>query len=503
MIQAFSARSDVECHSSVDERSAAFMALGLSIGLKKPVAICCTSGTAALNFYPAVAEAFYSGNPLLVITADRPPERIDNWEGQCIRQSGLFDQHILSSYDTPASYGDESVFVKIATQAYTQAQLYMGPVHVNMPFEEPFYEDSNPMLKPTPGFEDAPKVFDPIPQDLEDELKAAQSVLWLNGASCPKGKIRYNANMVVLSDVISNQGENMDHWEAFISSSSDLEDLSPDLIITTGSYFLSKKLRIWLAGIDHLTHWHMGSQKEIPTPFKTQPRAVNCDPQEVADLLKTIGQNHSYVENWESRMALFKEQFNSLPWGGFTEFSVVSTLYDKLPDRSVLHVSNSMPIRYVGYLKKRGIDQYSNRGTSGIDGCTSTALGFAKTTSEPVFLFTGDLAFFYDANAFWTNDIPTNLKVIMLNNQGGGIFRLIDGPSRFPQSLVWQTTPHQRSGRHVADDHRLGYFTCSTWAELTREWEDFLNHPGCAVLEVKTDMKFNEEFYSEFKHIKV
>ncbi len=504
LINGFLSSSEVTCHSVIDERSAGFVALGMAQKLKTPVAVCCTSGTAALNLYPSIAEAYYSEIPLIVLTADRPSENIDNWEGQCIRQTHIFAQHILASFETSDDYTDSDRFREVAETAYSKAS--QGPVHVNMPFREPFYYQSEPKNAPNDIQEnDDIQTYGRIPDRLINDLKEARRILWLNGASLPMDEIPLGSNRVVFSDVISNQPDSIQHWDGILSSKTSLEErYSPDLIISTGKFFVSKPLRTWLKGIKNLTHWHIGTEKDIPTPFGTRPKTAKVEFQHIIDRIQSNPHQESYLNVWQELQKNYTRHFSELGWNQFNEFSAIRKVHESLPVNSILHVANSMPVRYLGFLKKKlGLTYYSNRGTSGIDGCTSTALGYAKISEKNVFLITGDIAFFYDCNGFWVDHVPPNFKIVLMNNNGGGIFQLIDGPNEFSNSLTLQTTPHNRSAQHLCNDYGLAYFKAENWHHYEIKWDEFLNHSGAAVFEIQTNMKTNKEFYDNFRNIEL
>ena len=490
----------VEIHSVVDERSAGFIALGLAQQTNTPVVVCCTSGTASLNLYPAIAEAYYSETSILVLTADRPAESVDNWEGQCIRQDHVFDKHVLASFTTPESLSDKSIFRQCAIDSIKTAISGNGPTHVNMPFAEPFYnkwEDDGFRVNPI-QLETVNKVD--VPDDLVSDIAQASKILWLNGASREKIDIQFPANLPVWSDVISNVKQTSKHWESLVSNGLDVP--KPDLIITTGKYFVSKKLRSYLRTVVNLKHWHVNDGSSIPAPFGTNPHSINCDLQTVVDLVEAHYTHTEYKETIDTLNDAVKQQIVNLHWETLTEMSAIRDLYRMLPPRSVLHISNSMPIRYVGLMDRRSdLVHAANRGTSGIDGCTSTALGAAIATDETVFLFTGDIAFLYDINAFWQTQIPHNLRIVVFNNEGGGIFELIDGPNQHPSSLAYQTTPHNRSIKELSAHFGLDYLQVNESTNASERYSQFILSTKPTILEVKTDRKNNNAFLGDYRNV--
>lgn len=491
----------VQLHTCVDERSAGFIALGLAQNTQTTVALCCTSGTAGLNYYPAIAEAFYSKTPLIVLTADRPPESIDNWEGQCIRQENVFSQHTHASFQTPVDATNEAVFLQIGRCAAQQAFLCQGPVHVNMPFREPFYENWH-----TPRFnvvQSEPLIseHEHIPNAMVGDIQLANKILWVNGASRSIEKAPYPNNLVVFSDVISNQSHGIDGWESLLMTKAiHDEDLLPDVLITTGTYVVSKNLRSFLKRANNLKHWHISDQKNVPSPYNTKPRITNCEIKGAIRAVESNYKNFEYKQRMDGVLNEIKKSLTALNWENDSEFSAIRLLYNSIPNDTILHVSNSMPIRYVGLLPLRtNVFHAANRGTSGIDGCTSTAVGYAKATDKPVYLFSGDLAFLYDINGLWQDVLPSNLKIVVFNNQGGGIFELIDGPKEHPETIAWQTTDHNMDMQHLANHFKIDYLKSTTFQELEACLKHFHSSTKPILLEVQTQRSLNNSFYQDFR----
>ncbi|MFT5513375.1 MAG: 2-succinyl-5-enolpyruvyl-6-hydroxy-3-cyclohexene-1-carboxylate synthase [Bacteroidia bacterium] len=491
----------VELHSVVDERAAGFVALGLAQQTNTPVVVCTTSGTASLNLYPAIAEAFYSQTPLVILTADRPASAIDNWEGQCIRQMNVFDNHILESYQTPESVDTIYEFEDVATNAIQLAVVQHGPVHINMPFEEPFYSDWSEQKFSGVEKKTIQEKFDPIPQAFQYDVKKAKNILWLNGASRTTEVYEYPSNLVVWSDVISNKNKTTNLWENLLFSQDSITLSKPDLIVTTGQYFVSKPLRSYLRSVKGLSHWHINDGAEIPTPFETKPNTMHC---EVTEVLKTVSQNYRSTDFYnaiqKADLHLNNEQL-LMRWDDFSEFSALRKVYKELPSESILHIANSMPIRYLAMLPIReDLVHAANRGTSGIDGCTSTAVGYAMATKKPVYLFTGDLAFLYDINGLWQKHMPENLRIVVFNNNGGGIFELIDGPVEHKETLPYQTTDHNRSIADMAKHFDFHYQLADSFVGLEKSLKMLLDSPKQVILEVKTERRLNKSFLNSYKH---
>lgn len=507
LIKSFiAAEKYLTCHSVTDERSAGFVGLGLAQSTKKPVVLCCTSGTASLNYYPAIAEAYYANIPLIVITADRPPHSIDNWEGQSIRQENVFTNHILKSFKTPHEEFDLNHFKLIADEAARLASREEGPVHINMPFNEPFYDHWKQQSYKRPSSEVAEKKeFLASTNLIQEDIKQANKILWLNGADRSLSDYSYPENLVVLSDVISNKNQTIPHWESILGAIDHTnENYQPDLIISTGTYFVSKKLRQFLQQAKGAKHWHLGSPKGQPDPFHTKPNFLSVKVNAILNLIQQNYAQKDYIKTWEAAKHRVKTHYENLNWKLFNEFTVSKYVHDQITPGAVLQISNSMPIRYMDYLdRSEDLLFLANRGTSGIDGCSSTAVGYSFGTYKDVYLITGDIAFFYDINAFWQHKLPDNLKIILLNNSGGGIFELINGPTNHLDSLPWQTTDHKRNAKAIAEHFGIDYYQASDFNSLRSCWNDFNTKKSISILEVQTDRENNKEFMRLFNTFKL
>lgn len=503
VIRAFLAMQGINCYSASDERSAAFMAMGHSLATREPVAVVCTSGTALLNFYPAITEAYYSGIPLLVISADRPAKLIDQWEGQCIRQMDVFDKHIGPSLQfdplLPETTGS-------AVNGVLNGLKKGLPVHLNIPLNEPLYVDEATTLPVIQKGEFVADLGDMnMPEDLQRDITYAEAVLLLNGTSLYKMHIDAGP-VVVLNDVVSNKWNTsgMSDWDLmFFGDHADFP--APDLLLTTGTSIISKSCRNWLRSLKGLKQWHIGTQNPVGDPFFKQPSIWPChESLALPQILKlTASKSHQYKNSWESLYTQFRTHLDKIEFQEFSELSVLKYVFQKLPNDIVFHFANSSVVRYASWL---GVNQgnryvYANRGTSGIDGCSSTAVGFARATEKITFLITGDVAFFYDINAlFCSGSLPANLRILLINNGGGGIFNLLDGPGKFENSLTFQTTPHFRNASHICADAGLAYFYADNPESLKNGTESIIQSGAAALFEVKTDALANAEWFRALKN---
>lgn len=520
---AFARHPDIHARIISDERSAGFIALGIAQQLEKPVVLVCTSGSATLNYYPAVAEAYFQEIPLLVLTADRPAEWIDQWDGQTIFQPEVFGKHVKKSFQFPDSFStpDQNWHAdRIINEAINLSiQDPPGPVHINIPLREPFYPEigeeiifpSNPNV--ITHFSGGSNLNKESFRNLKERLKSLRKILIVAGQQNPNPKLKSllnqissNQNIVVLTDTISNlQSEKTiclhDHWLGIEQLHVSLE---PDLIISFGKSVISKSLKQFLRKTK-ASHWHIQINGEGKDTFQKLTRIISCTPVSFLNWLnKNLPDGQTeFQSNWKKlEKATQISLSHAFEQSEFGEYPALHYLLKKIPAFSKIHVANSMAVRYLNLLGKRPQEIYCNRGTSGIDGSSSTTVGCTFTTKDPVTLITGDLAFFYDRNAFWHNYSMPNLRIILLNNHAGGIFRLIDGPSKQPELEEFFETKQRLTAHHLAAEFGFGHQLVKSQSELETALFDFYK-PGIQtrILEIETTSERNAQILKQVKEI--
>lgn len=484
---AFARHPNIHSRTISDERSAAFIALGMAQQQGQPVVLVCTSGSAALNYFPAIAEAYFQQVPLLILTADRPPEWIDQWDGQTIYQEEVFGKHVKKSFRFPDNFANQDQIWhagRIVNEAINLSQQFpAGPVHINIPLREPFY----PVEGEKFDFPEYPREFTPVTsqsqlteeslRNIKDRLSKVSRVMIVPGQQKPNTQIQSlldqlakNRKAVIVTDVITNlQGENTinlhDHW---LGNENLHPDLTPDLVISFGKSVISKSLKQFLRK-SNTSHWHIQPDSQSRDTFQHLTRILACSPTGFLNWLNEYlpDQDEDFFTRW---MRLEKNVQNALPSAfssvEFGEYPALHFLLKKIPPFSKIHLANSMAVRYVNFLGKRNQEIICNRGTSGIDGSNSTAVGCTFTTKEPVTLITGDMAFFYDRNAFWHNYGMPNLRIIVLNNHSGGIFRLIDGPAKQPELEEFFETRQKLTAKPLAEEYGFQYTFVKNQEEL-------------------------------------
>ncbi|MEL1253655.1 2-succinyl-5-enolpyruvyl-6-hydroxy-3-cyclohexene-1-carboxylic-acid synthase [Flavobacterium sp. DGU38] len=510
----FAQNPNFKCYSIADERCAAFFALGIAQQTKKPTAIVCTSGSALLNYYPAIAEAFYSQIPLIVISADRPQNKIDIGDGQTIRQQNVFQNHSVFNANLTEEASEEND-LKIS-EAINTAILQKGPVHINAPFEEPLYETVETLSV-------RPKItyLDEITETKSIENLGELASIWntakrklilvgVNEAGSIDEEVIINLakdpSVVVLTETTSNL-----HHPNFINSidtlitpfdDADFKEFEPEILVTFGGMVVSKRIKAFLRKYKPQHHWHIDTLRAYDT-FNALTKHVVMQPNDFfRDFFsRTIFAESDYFkqinEIYEQRKIRKKKYLDKIP---FSDFKVFEKVIESLPKNSQLQISNSSAIRYAQLIDiDSTIEVFCNRGTSGIDGSTSTAIGAATGSSKQTIFITGDISFLYDSNALWNSYIPKNFKIILINNGGGGIFRILPGHEEKPVFNTYFETSHHLTAEHLAKMYQLNYFKATDSASLEQNIKSLYaanDVPG--ILEIFTPTAENDVILKQF-----
>lgn len=490
------------CHTIVDERSAAFFALGMALKLQKPVAIACTSGTAALNYAPAIAEAYYQRIPLIVLTADRPVEWIDQGDGQTIRQYDLFKAHVRESVQLPQHISDVDDLWhndRLISKAINAANYPVnGPVHINLPFREPLY-GFDIQLHTKPKFiQIAETTVLPTTAELkyiEEQWTISKRKMILVGQLPPNTRVEAlihqissDPSVVVLSETTSNLlGKHLIACiDRTLAAIQDRGEFEPDLLVTIGGPVVSKKIKAFLRKSPISAHWnidladlHTDTYQHLTRVF---PFKVSNFLGIIASLPKaTIGNFRDFWHEASHKAASAHADF--LERCEYSDLLIFKHIVNYLPQDIDVHLANSTPIRYAqlfDFQYKHSFD--SNRGTSGIDGSLSTAAGAVYIAQNPGLLITGDLGFFYDSNGLWNKHLSPHLRIILINNGGGGIFRIIDGPAQNGMLENYFEASHQTSAEGIAKAYGVDYHAANDSESLMKALEVFFAPSRRAVL---------------------
>ncbi len=502
-----------QLHSIVDERSAAFFALGLSQQTKKPTVLICTSGTALLNYAPAIAEAYYQRIPLLVISADRPEEWIDRGEGQSIRQNNVFQNYADYSACLIADEKEGSVQNKEIIQDTFQYLISNnGPVHLNVPFQEPLYELIDCEELPSFQFETKENAMDAL-KEVDESLEIiqqAERIMILIGQHVYEdfSKELQQFNQLQQVIVLTETHANVNIENAFPCidriimglDGNAQQALSPNVLITVGTNIISRKIKAILRK-SKPKHIQVGLNERKMDTFDCLELQCNLTPQDFFNSLKEIESKSEWKNNILSIQENQIKQVEAwLPSAPFSDLTVFSSLLKSIPDGTDVQMGNSSVVRYIQlFNQNKNLTYFGNRGVAGIDGSTSTAIGAAWKTKKPTLLISGDLSFHYDSNAFWNNYLSNELKVIVINNGGGGIFRIIDGSKDTAHlEQFFETVHSSKSIKGIADLYNLNYFSAANNDELIQTLPLFFNQNNVSVLEIFTPKEDNPKALDAF-----
>ncbi len=529
LLIAASAREELRKHIVIDERCAAFMALGIAIVSKKPVALICTSGTALLNYAPAVAEAFYQGIPLIVLSADRPRQWIDQDDSQTLRQFEALSNFVKKSYELPA-WGDEDKELqwyanRIANDAMIEAlSRKNGPVHINIRLGEPL--NGRRELSNIPE-----RVIDIINADgiLNKEVErnlakelVDRKVLLVAGFMQPDDKLQKAVsgfcslpNLVAMAETLSNlhlpkMAYSVDSvLTAFPNDL--LDDMAPDVVISLGGSLVSRKLKEYLRrNKGKCVHWSLGWNHTTSDCFMSLSKRIEVDParflRHIAGMLKSLmkkesaltedddsfdecDENLTYSVLWSRlRQQAFIEKSTyimSQPWSEMLAFKI---LLENIPSNANLFLSNGTAVRYAQILSyKLPHASYCNRGVSGIDGSVSTAVGGAKAYKGTTVLITGDLSMAYDLGALTLPDIPDKMKIIVIDNSGGGIFRFIPTTSSLTEREEYFCASPNLPLLNLAEGYGWNYWEADNKNDLEKSLSKLFASKGKGILRVICD----------------
>ncbi|WP_298238103.1 2-succinyl-5-enolpyruvyl-6-hydroxy-3-cyclohexene-1-carboxylic-acid synthase [uncultured Algibacter sp.] len=544
----FTNDSFFNCYSIVDERCAAFFALGIAQQLQEPTAVVCTSGSALLNYYPAVAEAFYSNIPLVVLSADRPKHLIGIGDGQTINQKHVFEKHILYSANLKLDLKDEKnvpaaeelpimknlenklermLGLQKDIQSFNEEEINAainysihskGPVHINIPLDEPLYETvENLSVSPKPiNIQNKVKSLDDytIKEYLESWTSANKKMI-LIGSNAPNSieqkwldELDEDDSVIVFTETTSNINHpsffpSIDQIIAPLTEEEEEKQLQPDILLTFGGLIISKKIKALLRKRQPKAHWHI-DEKMANDTFFCLTNHIKLNPNTFFEMFLpriTHFAKSDYKEDWtavkENRLKRHAQYLKEIP---FCDFSVFDVLIKSLPASSILQAGNSSAIRYLQLFKlNKTIQVFCNRGTSGIDGSMSTAIGCAAVNNKQTVFITGDLSFFYDSNALWNKHIPANFRIILINNGGGGIFRILPGNKNTENFDRFFETKHDLTAKHLCEMYGLDYFKASSNEELTSQLSSFYKKSKHArLLEIFTPRTINDEVLLDY-----
>lgn len=529
LILALDANDAIEKRVVIDERSAAFIALGISISKNRPVAVVCTSGTALLNYSPAVAEAYYQGIPLIVISADRPMQWIDQDDSQTIRQFEALGNFVKKSYDIPDFNPDDEEMAWYANRIINDALITAsdrrkGPVHINIQLNQPLSnrieinQSHQRVINSITTTESiANDSFHRLIKGFENS-----KILIVGGFHSPCDKLSESLNnlaslpnVAVLTETLSNvKGEKiLSTIDRIIAplSKHEISALTPDIAITFGGALVSRYIKQFLRQHPPQRHLSIGHNHTTVDCFKSLTERIEINPDNFFKMLfeemKDRRIESDYNNAWHRHEKFADEShdtfINRIGWSDLKAFSIITNALKKTRPYNIA-LSNGTPVRYIQLFKDLPYNScFCNRGVSGIDGCTSTAIGLSVgfnnfTESSDFLLITGDMSFSYDIGALATQFIPDNFKIIVINNSGGGIFRFIPTTANLPQVERYFTVKPVLPLRELADAYRFFYAKAENEDELTETIEAFLLSKDKAILEIVTPPEVSGEILRQY-----
>lgn len=532
------ARTGIKKYIINDERTAAFSALGYSLASQEPAALVCTSGTAMYNYSPAIAEAFYQHVPLIAITADRPAQWIDQDDSQTLRQYGALDKIVKRSFDIHADagvgskcasdlFGTEKEWYanRVANEAVTIATSpTCGPVHINMQFANPLnlltdYSPHNLRIVETVRGEN--RLSKQTLQLLAERI-ADKHVLVVAGYMPPCRSLNSAIaefsslpNVAVMCETISNLHLGAESFmiDSLLTQISDRElvSLRPDIIITIGGALVSRMLKEFLRKNEGSEHWSL-SQTEIPADcMQRLSLHIDADPakffSDMAGFVKSIQKDvikpaptYNYsVSQLRTRAAAKTDLF--IHESGWSELKALDILFCSIPENYNLFVSNGTCIRYAQLLTRSAQHAcWCNRGVSGIDGSNATAFGASLAYHGTTLLLTGDMSFAYCPEILQLKNMGGDLRIVIVNNSGGGIFRFIKTTRELDIREKYFCNAPGLPLQGLADIYGWHYRSASGIAELQDAIAYLIATPR-TILEIKVDAQTSAETLIKYMNL--
>lgn len=518
MIVALNRQPDIALTEVVDERSAAFVALGMAARSGEPVAICCTSGSALLNYAPALAEAFYRHVPLIAVSADRPSEWIDQADSQTMRQRGALSSVTKKCVDIAVDVS-EVVSDRLVNEAVLSAlQEPRGPVHINVQLAPPLGRTEKAEVRPR-----VIRMMEPRGDLRYEQVRAlgeelnGRRILIVAGGCAPSPRLhRALGRMASMPDVVvTGEPTSNLHVRGLVGDVDSLlasvtDDVAgsfyPDVVVSFGLPVVSMRLKSWLrAAPEAMEHWALGYDSLTADTFRHLTMRINTDPavflSQLAGALKSGATNYrdSVAGAYLSAVGRRNDLLGRMPWA---DFMAVGRLL-RLAGRKGwdVELSNGMTVRYAALFDNSGIHRMSaNRGISGIEGSTSTAVGAALASQHSTLLITGDTSAFYDIAGLASTDLPSGFRIAIIDNGGGNIFRIVANTRSLDEREQFLAChkPVGVSWADVARSYRLDFFEASSFVEFDSVAGEFAASGRAAMLVVHTDGPESAKLYQQY-----
>jgi 2-succinyl-5-enolpyruvyl-6-hydroxy-3-cyclohexene-1-carboxylate synthase len=517
LVHSFEITEGLNCETVIDERSAGFVALGIIQATNKPVVLCCTSGSALLNYAPAAAEAFYQKLPLIIISADRPKHLINQADGQTISQENALQQVVKSCFNLleERDENDQRFNHRLICEALnTASNQPLGPVHINLPLNEPLYSEIETGKQHKAIFEfKNDRLSKDLLSDLAEKINTSTKCLVLVGTQNPNENFQKSVatlssleQCIVFYETTSNLciEEGIGTIDKVLSSCSEEEwsNFQPDLLITLGTNVVSKRIKQQLRKFPAQEHIHIGCEHQLMDTYFCLTHSIQAEAKNILPQLTklTLSNPSLYQQQWLNKKEQAKKNHSVFCKDlSFSDLWLFQQISAEVPNEYSIHWGNSSVIRYAQLFEhKDGLKHFGNRGVSGIDGCTSTAVGYAFSNEIPTLLISGDVSFLYDSNAFWNKLVSKNLKVIVVNNNGGNIFKIIDGPNRVKNYSERIETKHNSSAEQLCLKEGVTYLSAKNKTEVSSQLTKLFLEEKCTVLEVFTPSDESPEILKNY-----
>ena len=525
---------DIQCHPVTDERSAGFYALGMALCTCEPVVVCVTSGTALLNLAPAVAEAYYQHVSLVVVSADRPPQWIDQLDGQTLPQPDALGRFVRKAVSLPEPHDPEEHWYcnRLICEALTEdlnedLDRGGGPVHINVPISEPLFQFDVKELPREAIF----SRWDGSVGYLDIENSGLLAEFW--GAKRPMIVIGQNRETVLKDHELEHLRKHAvllyeplgsdlgtTHFDEVLYAKGEDESLQPDFVLYGGT-IVSKRLKKFLRKDTHADFWEISADGQLHDTFMRtkgvmkstfltmllwldnylgNPTLIEEYNEDAEEPLGALVDKSEYVLRWQKELecvTVVTETYSP----PYSQMAVVKDFEQQLGDSDItwnLFSANSMAVRLSCIYSSGYV--YCNRGVNGIDGSLSTVAGFSLVAKNPTFIVIGDLSFFYDQNALWNQDLNGKLRILLLNNGCGGIFNMLLGLEQSPARDKYVAAEHQTTAEGICQQNRVAYRQAVDMASMQQgiRWLLQAESQRPLLLEVITDAAADVRAFKQY-----
>lgn len=535
LVQSIASVKEFHCISVTDERSAGFYAIGVIQAINRPVAVCCTSGSAVLNLHPAVCEAYYQELPLLLLTADRPKEWIGQMDGQTLPQSEVYGSLIRKCVILPQVHDKIEEWhcnYLINEALYALEYPQKGPVQIDVPLAEPLFDFSEEQLPQERLIRHYDVSVPSIPISLIQVLQESERPMLLIGQRSYQNEDLHELTslckekgVIILSEYLANlpeDGATCRHFDEVLTIPSVCNNrlLQPDLVIYCGGHIVSKRLKHWLRNHFPYNEWRITSDGSCPDTFQNLTATIRTPfpfqfLKQLIEEIKIDDKKRTYFQTWRNIEQQLQMAKHTL-WDKtcYCDINILQNFADRLQETVFktppsIQVANSSMVRNLQLTDlPECINVLCDRGVNGIEGTLSTSVGYSLCYKGLTFCLIGDLSFFYDMNALWHHPLPCTLRILLVNNGNGQIFHQLPY-LHSPYLKQFISASHSFHAKGWADETGMTYIRCDDYKSLQAAWTPFFseNEEKPILIEAVTDQLTNEflhnEFYNQIKNIQL